>query len=154
MDEQNKCFETQLVEIDAEMKKLMARKEIVLKLSKENKEARQAVCKQEMKAEEERAGELMENKREMSERQQELLVLITMKPELDVANEKIVMPKLTLVDIYDRRIEAKASEIECPVCSKTASAPIFMCQAQHLICSGCILKARQISSASPTEFPA
>merc|ERR1719270_568317 len=76
----------------------------------------------------------------MSERQQELLVLITMKPELDVANEKIVMPKLTLVDIYDRRIEAKASEIECPVCSKTASAPIFMCQAQHLICSGCILK--------------
>merc|ERR1712107_135211 len=106
MDEQNKCFETQLVEIDAEMKKMMARKESVLKLSKENKEARQAVCKQEMKAEEERAGELMENKREMSERQQELLVLITMKPELDVANEKIVMPKLTLVDIYDRRIEA------------------------------------------------
>merc|ERR1719234_2530788 len=107
LDEQGKSFETQLVEIDSEMKKLVARKEHILLLSKENKKERQALSKEESRVEEERNSELMENKRDMSERQQELLVLITMKPELNVANEeKIVMPKLTLVDIYDRRIEA------------------------------------------------
>merc|ERR1719234_2484380 len=142
LDEQGKSFETQLVEIDLEMKKLVARKEHILLLSKENKKERQTLSKEESSVEEEKNSELMENKRDMSERQQELLVLITMKPELNVANneEKIVMPKLTLVDIYDRRIEAKARELECPSCSKTATIPIFMCQAHHLICSSCILK--------------
>jgi len=141
LDDQGKSFQTQLVEIDSEMKKLVARKEHISLLSKENKKERQVLFKDESRVEEERNAELMENKREMSERQQELLVLITMKPELNVANEeKIVMPKLTLVDIYDRRIEAKASELECPSCSKTASIPIFMCQGHHLICSSCILK--------------
>ena len=141
LDDQAKNFGTQLSEIDSEMKKLVARKEHISLLSKENKKERQALFKDESRVEEERNAELMENKRDMSERQQELLVLITMKPEMNVANEeKIVMPKLTLVDIYDRRIEAKASELECPSCSKTASIPIFMCQGHHLICSSCILK--------------
>ena len=153
LDEQGKSFQTQLVEIDSEMKKLAARKEHISLLNKENKKERQAVFKDETRVEEERNAELMENKREMSERQQELLVLITMKPELNVANEeKIVMPKLTLVDIYDRRIEAKASELECPACSKTASSPIFMCQAHHLICSSCILKVSGKSEKNMSLF--
>jgi hypothetical protein len=50
------------------------------------------------------------------------------------------MPKLTLVDIYNRRVEAKARELECPVCSIPATIPIFMCEDHHLICSGCLLK--------------
>ena len=34
-------------------------------------------------------------------------------------------------------IEKKETQLACPVCLETASAPIFMCQQQHLICSSC-----------------
>ena len=34
-------------------------------------------------------------------------------------------------------IKEKEAALECPVCFETASAPIFMCQQMHLICSRC-----------------
>ena len=95
----------------------------------------------EMKIEEEKSIQLMSNKREMSVQQQKLLVLITMKPvAMNVANEKVFIPKLTLLDIYNRRIEAKEKEVECPMCFVPATTPIYMCEDHHLICSGCIHK--------------
>jgi len=37
----------------------------------------------------------------------------------------------------DKKIEAKESDLECPVCMEVSTAPIFSCDEQHIICSDC-----------------
>merc|ERR1712130_1069730 len=37
----------------------------------------------------------------------------------------------------NKKIEAKESDLECPVCLEVSSAPIFSCDEQHIICSDC-----------------
>jgi len=127
----------QLKNIDLEIKQLNENKVRIRKQCQDNKYSIVKLNESRLQYEEESCAQLMANKREMSERQQELLELIMKKPLQSVANEKT---KLSLLDIYDRRIEAKRREIECPVCSQTAPTPIFMCPSHHLICSCCFLK--------------
>ena len=45
--------------------------------------------------------------------------------------------ELELLEYIDHKIEVKEKELECPVCLEVASAPIFMCDDLHLICSSC-----------------
>ena len=54
------------------------------------------------------------------------------KPKSDVEDFR-----LRMVDYIDQKIATKEVELECPVCLETASAPIFMCEEQHLVCGGC-----------------
>ena len=35
----------------------------------------------------------------------------------------------------NKKIEAKESDLECPVCLEVSTAPIFSCDEQHIICS-------------------
>ena len=54
----------------------------------------------------------------------------------------------------NKKIEAKESDLECPVCLEVSAAPIFSCDEQHLICSDCrpkvkILKLERLFSLSP-----
>ena len=37
----------------------------------------------------------------------------------------------------EKSINDKEKELECPVCLEIAQVPIFMCEEQHVICSGC-----------------
>ena len=37
----------------------------------------------------------------------------------------------------ESKIEAKEKDLECSVCLEVASAPIFCCDAQHVICDSC-----------------
>merc|ERR1712099_36175 len=37
----------------------------------------------------------------------------------------------------DKKIEAKESDLECPVCFEVCAAPIYSCDEQHIICSEC-----------------
>ena len=37
----------------------------------------------------------------------------------------------------EKSINDKEKDLECPVCLEIAQAPIFMCEEQHVICSGC-----------------
>ena len=40
-------------------------------------------------------------------------------------------------DFFQRSIQEKESELECPVCLETAGGEIFSCVEQHLVCSQC-----------------
>merc|ERR1712080_291588 len=51
--------------------------------------------------------------------------------------ERKSTPNMQLLDYIDNKIAAKEKELECPVCFEVASAPIFMCNDLHLICSDC-----------------
>jgi DNA repair exonuclease SbcCD ATPase subunit len=45
-----------------------------------------------------------------------------------------------LLQFIDRQIESLKRDLECPVCFEIASSPIFKCDDDHLICSGCRAK--------------
>jgi hypothetical protein len=47
------------------------------------------------------------------------------------------LPDSWKLDYISRKIEAKEKDLECPVCFEVASAPIFKCPQEHLICSVC-----------------
>ena len=62
------------------------------------------------------------------------------KPEdkkLKIGEHVEAGPNLALLDYISKKIEAKERDLECPVCFEVASAPIFMCSSEHLVCSGC-----------------
>ena len=44
------------------------------------------------------------------------------------------------INFIQKQIEEKENKLECPVCFHTANGEIFMCSAQHLICSVCCPK--------------
>ena len=37
----------------------------------------------------------------------------------------------------DKKIDAKESDLECPVCFEVCAPPIYSCDEQHIICSEC-----------------
>ena len=41
------------------------------------------------------------------------------------------------LDSISLKIRSKEQDLECPVCLETATAPILMCEDQHLICNEC-----------------
>ena len=45
--------------------------------------------------------------------------------------------KASLIEFMAKSIKEKEEALTCPVCLETASAPIYMCLQQHLICSSC-----------------
>ena len=44
---------------------------------------------------------------------------------------------LQYLESISLKISSKEVELECPVCLELASAPIYMCMEQHLVCRGC-----------------
>ena len=46
-------------------------------------------------------------------------------------------PNEPLIQFIDKQIGEKEKELECPVCFETATAPIYMCTEQHLVCALC-----------------
>jgi len=46
-------------------------------------------------------------------------------------------PNEPLIQFIDKQISEKEKELECPVCFETATAPIYMCTEQHLVCALC-----------------
>ena len=46
-------------------------------------------------------------------------------------------PNIPLVEYIGKKIEAKEEELGCPVCFELASAPIYMCPEEHMVCSTC-----------------
>ena len=75
------------------------------------------------------------------------------KDEADTVDKANLEAQRFLLNI-NKKIEAKESDLECPVCLEVSAAPIFSCDEQHLICSDCrpkvkILKLEILFSLSP-----
>ena len=47
------------------------------------------------------------------------------------------LPNQQYLESISLKISSKEAELECPVCLELASAPIYMCLEQHLVCRGC-----------------
>ena len=51
--------------------------------------------------------------------------------------------KKWMLQHFDNQIESMKEKLECPICFDLASAPIFCCLEQHLICSDCLPKVKR-----------
>ena len=51
--------------------------------------------------------------------------------------------KKWMLQHFDNLIESMKEKLECPICFDLASAPIFCCLEQHLICSDCLPKVKR-----------
>ena len=74
--------------------------------------------------------ELRESADALSEKNDELILrldAVAMNPN----------PKDMCVEFLMKTINAKESDLECPVCLDTAEGDIYSCQDQHLLCSSC-----------------
>ena len=67
------------------------------------------------------------------------------KAKIEALNkvEAIHPENLKLLDYINDQIEAKAKELECPVCLEVASVPIFRCEELHIICLDCRPKVKR-----------
>ena len=45
-------------------------------------------------------------------------------------------------------IKKKREDLECPICLKTSTVPIFMCQQQHIICGKCFKKVCAVNDGN------
>jgi len=59
-----------------------------------------------------------------------------------------------LLDILDRRIAKKETELQCPICYEISTPPIFTCPDSHLVCAHCKLRISRCSECNiPFEEP-
>ena len=114
-----------------------------VQLEKELEQGCEKINKLEMKlktAENSIAIILQESKSSISSLEKEVKLLeakqAAAKPKQKSADMN-QQPNLQYLESISLKISAKESELECPVCLETASAPIYMCMEQHLVCGGC-----------------
>ena len=65
------------------------------------------------------------------------------KKACEQKSEPNSIPDSWKFEYISKKIEAKEKDLECPVCFKVASTPIFKCSEDHLICSVCRPKMSQ-----------
>ena len=51
--------------------------------------------------------------------------------------DKTYLENQRFLENINKKIEAKESDLECPVCLEVSSTPIYSCDEQHIICSDC-----------------
>ena len=57
--------------------------------------------------------------------------------KVSTSNNRILKILSKSIQQKEKSIEEKEKDLECPVCLDMAQVPIYMCEEQHVICSGC-----------------
>ena len=146
LDIENKITNTnlQIEKIQKRLRSMKKDKEELVKRHQKSEDIQNSMKANRKKLEELTENKLIESKNEISKLKDEILHLQTntsrppVKPEETPSN-----PNQSLINYISQKILAKEQEVECPVCMELASAPIFMCQEQHLVCSSCRPRLRE-----------
>ena len=84
----------------------------------------------------EKVSENKETKRRLEKEIEEIKVGFK-ETQRDKKSEAQPESLTLLVEYINDQIDSKEKELECPVCMAVASAPLFCCDDQHLICAEC-----------------
>ena len=84
---------------------------------------------------------MMESRAKISKMESEVQILEFQQLEKKKTSRALrAVPKnQDYLESINLKICSKEQELECPVCLETATAPILMCEDQHLICNKCRL---------------
>ena len=67
-------------------------------------------------------------------------------------NEELVENNSAMKEFLRETISKKESYLECPVCYRTSSPPIYKCVMEHLICSNCIPRVNNKCPTCRSKF--
>ena len=115
----------------AEISEIDERRKLLVKKSNENYEKMNGINTRSEEVEEHFSNSLKDSKILITKLEGEI---DTFQSQLKSLDEECKQPYLESINL---KISAKEVELECPVCLETASAPIYMCLEQHLLCSSC-----------------
>ena len=132
-------------DVEARMKELDLCKARMVKECEERNETMSKLIKKKRKLEDFISTKLTETKEAIFKLEGEILdlqakvLLPNPKPmaETQPLATEVFQQNQRLLEFINTKIEAKEKELECPVCFEVASAPIYMCDELHLICSSC-----------------
>ena len=132
-------------DVEARMKELDLCKARMVKECEERNETMSKLIKKKRKLEDFISTKLTETKEAIFKLEGEILdlqakvLLPNPKPmaETQPLATEVFQQNQRLLEFINTKIEAKEKELECPVCFEVASAPIYMCEELHLICSSC-----------------
>ena len=147
LEDEKHGVDKKVAEIDAQMGELQVSKDHLVKQKGDKDKRSDKLLKKKNKLEkfiEEKVNENKETKRGLEKEIEEIKVRFK---ETQRARKSEAQPEsLTLlVEYVNDQIESKETELECPVCMEVASAPLFCCDDQHLICAECRPKVRSLS---------
>ena len=147
LEDEKHGVDKKVAEIDAQMGELQVSKDHLVKQKEDKDKKLDKLLKKKNKLEnfiEEKVSENKETKRRLEKEIKEIKVRFK---ETQLARKSEAQPESLklLVEYINDQIESKEKELECPVCMEVASAPLFCCDDQHLICAECRPKVRSLS---------
>ena len=129
-----------LAELEAQMREIQISKDQLVEEKKEKERMMKDISREKARLRNyllEKLTENKEKKRQLERDMEELRALITEHTRGASPFETQSECLKLLMEV----IESKEKDLECPICFKLVSAPLFCCEEQHLICSECLPKA-------------
>ena len=129
-----------LAELEAQMREMQISKDQLVEEKKEKERMMKNISREKARLRNyllEKLTENKEKKRQLERDMEELRALI-------MGHTRGASPFETqseCLKLLMEVIESKEKDLECPICFKLVSAPLFCCEDQHLICSECLPKA-------------
>ena len=129
-----------LAELEAQMREMQISKDQLVEEKKEKERMMKNISREKARLRNyllEKLTENKEKKRQLERDMEELRALIMGQTRGASPFETQSECLKLLMEV----IESKEKDLECPICFKPVSAPLFCCEEQHLICSECLPKA-------------
>ena len=129
-----------LAELEAQMREMQISKDQLVEEKKEKERMMKNISREKARLGNyllEKLTENKEKKRQLERDMEELRALIMGQTRGASPFETQSECLKLLMEV----IESKEKDLECPICFKPVSAPLFCCEEQHLICSECLPKA-------------
>lgn len=136
LEDERHGVEKKVAEIDSQMGELQISRYQLVKQKEDKDRKLEKLLKKKNKLEkfiEETMSERKETKRRLDKEIEEIKVRLK---ETERTSKSEAQPE-SLMEFINDQIESKEKQLECPVCMEVASAPLFCCEDQHLICAEC-----------------
>ena len=143
-EEEKAKIEKEVLQIDADVRELQDRREKLISRTTDNDKKVAKIKEKKDKLEkyiDKIRGNWEKAKAQLEHEMEEIKIEITNLRKFDdfskVARVQPENDKMKNLRKLESKIEAKEKDLECSVCLEVASAPIFCCDAQHVICDSC-----------------
>ena len=146
LEDKKHDVDKKVAEIDSQMAELQTRKDQLVTYKEDKERKLEKLLKKKNKLEKFIEEKVSENKKSKRGLEKEIKEIKVRFKETQRARKSEAQPESLklLMEYINDQIESKEKELECPVCMEVASAPLFCCDDQHLICAECRPKVRSL----------
>ena len=143
-EEKKQSMLKKVAKVDSQLAKLQANKEELMRevegqnvvLNESLKKRRQLEDLIQLEVDEHK-GSRMQLEKEIESLRVKIDNLTKTEDKVSGTVDKAMLDAQRFLLNIDKKIEAKESDLECPVCFEVCASPIYSCDEQHIICSEC-----------------